>query len=78
MKYFISNDKEQSGGIIPHITNQQVNPLDKKEFMNVHAPLYFNLDKKPLKDSSNSYYNYDFDYGENPTSMQIDNNLNIN
>jgi hypothetical protein len=76
MKYKIFN-KKLIGGDVPKI-NVPIEGLDTKQIMNVKGPLYFNLDKNPIKTQSNSYYQYDYEYIPEVTQFLIDNNLNLN
>ena len=73
MKYKIINFH---GGKIP-----QINDIDTKsqvELMNKIGPLYFNYYKNPIKDISNNYYEYDFNYNPDSIQLLIDSNLNLN
>ncbi len=76
MKYKIFN-KNLTGGDVPKI-NVPIEGLDTKQIMNVKGPLYFNLDKNPIKSPSNSYYQYDYEYTPEVTQFLIDHNLNLN
>ena len=64
------------GGKIPQIND--IDTTSPVELMNKIGPLYFNYDKNPIRDISNNYYKYDFNY--NPDSIQflIDSDLNLN
>jgi hypothetical protein len=63
------------GGKIPQINNIDTN--SQVELMNKIGPLYFNYDKNPIKDKSNNYYEYDFNYNPDSIQLLIDSNLNL-
>ncbi len=75
MKYKILNTNLK-GGDVPKI-NISTSNMDLKQTMNAIGPLYFNLDKNPIKGPSNSYYEYDYTYSQEVTKFLIDNNLNL-
>ncbi len=76
MKYKIFNNKI-TGGDIPKF-NIPIEGLESKQLMNAKGPLYFNLNKNPIKALNNSYYQYDYTYEPDSTLYQIDSNLNLN
>ncbi len=78
MKYLITNNNIKYGGDIPKINIPVSVGTTGANLMNMTGPLYFNLEKNPVTDSSNNMYDYNFVYRPESNILQIDNNLNLN
>ncbi len=74
MKYRVANNIK--GGFIPKINTEM--PKNKRDQMNVLAPLYFNTNKDPIISEDNTMYNYGFNYLPSSRVLQIDKNLDLN